>query len=137
MPVGANRFQVEGLPVVHTFGPDMRSGYVASSLLPGRHPVTFEWRAPLGINAGSLTAYAGDYFSAELNSTWHVAARDSMLVLSTGTSQGIDARAVFADTFVSGQLVIQFTRRGASVTGFQITHPRARKLVFTRSDTSK
>jgi CubicO group peptidase (beta-lactamase class C family) len=132
VPVGANRFQVEGLPVVHTFGADTRSGYVASSLLPGRHPVTFEWRGPLVMNARSLTPYAGDYFSAELNSTWHVAPRDSMLVMSTGTSQGIDARAVFEDTFVSGQLVIQFTRRGASVTGFQITHPRARKLVFTR-----
>jgi CubicO group peptidase (beta-lactamase class C family) len=136
VPVGGNRFQVEGLPVVHTFGADMRSGYVASSLLPGRHPVTFEWRAPLRINAGPLTPYAGDYFSPELNSTWHVAARDSMLVLSTGTSQGIDARAVFADTFVSGQMVIQFTRRGASVTGFQLSHPRARRLVFTRTDTN-
>jgi CubicO group peptidase (beta-lactamase class C family) len=132
LPLGGNRFQVEGLPVVHTFGPEARSGYVASSLLPGHHPVAFEWRAPVVNNAGSLERYKGDYFSSELNSTWHVAARDSILVLSTGTSQPMDWRPVFADTFVSGQLVIQFTRRGAGVTGFEMSHPRARRLVFTR-----
>ena len=132
VPLGGNRFQVEGIPVVHTFGTDARSGYVASSLLPGRHPVEFEWRAPLDMRAVSLELYEGDYFSADLNSTWHVAKRDSILVMRTGTSTGIEGRPVFADSFVSGQLVIQFTRSGGIVTGFQITHPRARRLVFTR-----
>jgi CubicO group peptidase (beta-lactamase class C family) len=132
LPLGGNRFQVEGLPVVHTFGPDARSGYVASSLLPGRHPVAFEWRAPIDAKSGSLDPYEGDYFSADLNSTWHVAKRDSILVLSTGTSTGIEGRPVFADSFVSGQLVIQFARTRGRVTGFQLSHPRARRLVFTR-----
>jgi hypothetical protein len=84
------------------------------------------------MKAGSLEPYEGDYFSEALNSTWHVAKRDSILVLSTGTSAGIEGRPVFADSFVSGQLVIQFTRSGGRVTGFQITHPRARRLLFTR-----
>jgi hypothetical protein len=49
-----------------------------------------------------LAPYAGDYFSAELNSPYHVAVRDSTLVLSTGTSPGMDWRPVFPDTLSVG-----------------------------------
>jgi hypothetical protein len=40
---------------------------------------------------------------------------------------------VFRDGFVSGQYTIQFVRRGARVTGFEISHPRARGVAFVRA----
>jgi hypothetical protein len=131
-PLGDNRFLVSGRPAEHVFGPDAQSGYEARSLLPGRHPVAFEWKAPFVLVPGALAPYAGSYFSEELNSTYRVAAGDSVLVLTTGTSGSLTARPVFADTFVIGQLTVQFVRRGGAVTGFQISHPRARRLTFTR-----
>lgn len=132
IPLDAQRFQVEGVPVVHTFEPESRSGYVASSLLPGHHPVSFEWRAPFVLRPGVLAEYAGSYFSAELNSTYQVSVVDSMLVLRTGTSSGNTARPVFGDTFVSGQLTIEFDRVKGKVSAFRLTHPRARNIAFTR-----
>jgi hypothetical protein len=33
---------------------------------------------------------------------------------------------------VSGQYTIQFTRSGSRVTGFEISHPRARRVKFGR-----
>ena len=132
VPIGDNRFRVEGFPVVHTFGPDRNSGYIASSLLPGRSTVTFERKAPFTATKSSLTDYAGEYFSDEMNSTWRVEASDSTIRLATGTSEGITARPVFDDTFVSGQLVFEFVRSGRRITGLRVTHPRARRIGFVR-----
>jgi len=39
---------------------------------------------------------------------------------------------MFDETFASGQITIQFVRQGDSITGFEISHPRARHLRFSR-----
>jgi hypothetical protein len=74
----------------------------------------------------------GTYMSAELESTYRVIAGDSTLTLRTGETPGLVARAVFPDGFVSGQYTIQFVREGGRVTGFEISHPRARGVKFVR-----
>ena len=99
-------------------------------LLPGHHPTRFEWRARP--NTTNLTAYAGTFVSPDLHAEYLVAVRDSTLELRVGTSEALVARPAFVDTFTSGQLVIQFMRSRGQVVGFQLTHPRARGLVFTR-----
>ena len=132
VPLDDHCFQVEGLPIVHTFGAGSHAGYIASSLVPGAHPVAFEWRAPFVRTPGALAAYRGVYFSQELNATFDVSVTDSTLVLRAGTSGDITARPVFEDTFVSGQITIEGVRSKGTVTGFRITHPRARRLEFTR-----
>ena len=129
LPLDENRFWVQGTEIEHDFSP---TGYTARALAPGHHPVSFELKSRVAIRPGVLAAYAGDYFSRDLNSVFHVTASDSTLLLRAGTSNGLTARPVFEDTFVSGQITIQFMRRGHSVTGFEISHPRARRLSFTR-----
>jgi CubicO group peptidase (beta-lactamase class C family) len=134
LPVGQNRYQVEGVPVIHTFGREPDAGYIASSLLPGRTPVTFEWRAPVKPSSVELEQFAGSYFSDELNAAYRIEAGDSTIVLRTGTSDGLIGRPVFADTFVSGQIVIEFERSRGKLTGFRITHPRARRILVRKLD---
>jgi hypothetical protein len=132
VPLDSNRFLIAGRPIEHVFEPPVRSGYVARSLVPGHHPVTFEWRAPVSPTRAELAGYGGDYYSPELDAIYRVAAGDSTLTLRTRTSPALVARPVFADAFVSGQYTIQFVRRGGRVSGFEISHPRARHIRFTR-----
>jgi hypothetical protein len=132
VPLDDGRLQIDREPIVFTFGTGPHAGFVSSSLIPGRHPVPFEWRAPFAGGAAALASYAGDYVSTELDSRYHVSVVDSTIVLRTGTSSGITARPVFTDTFVSGQITIEFTRTRGRVTGFRISHPRARDLGFAR-----
>jgi CubicO group peptidase (beta-lactamase class C family) len=134
VPLGRHRFQVEGVPVIHTFGADPHSGFVARSLEPGHHnPVAFEWRAPARMTPESLTAYTGEYFSLELNATYRISADDSTLILRTGSAPAMTFRPAFQDAFTDGQLVVQFTRRGNHVTGLQLSHPRALRVAFVRA----
>lgn len=127
-PIGENRFAAVDRALEIEFTP---AGYIAQ--FPNRRPIQFDRRAPLAMPAGALASYAGDYFSEDLNSVYRVTAADSTLALKTGTSNGITARPVFADTFVSGQITIQFQRDATGVTGFEISHPRARRLVFLKT----
>ena len=133
LPIDENRFLVNGRMIEHDFGPSPQSGYTARSLTPGQHPVIFEWKAPAVVNASLLAEYTGSYFSPDLNVVYTVSASDSTLSLKTGTSNALVARPVFADTFVIGQLTLQFTRTNNEVTGFQLSHPRARRLEFVRA----
>jgi CubicO group peptidase (beta-lactamase class C family) len=137
IPLDSTRFLVAGRPIEHVFEPPAHSGYVARSLVPGHHPVTFEWRAPVTPSRTALAAYGGEYYSAELDAAYRVAAGDSTLTLRTRTSPGLVARPVFADAFVSGQYTIQFVRRAGLVVGFEISHPRARRVQFTRVPTHR
>jgi hypothetical protein len=130
VPLDSTRFLVAGRTTQLVFEPREHSDYVA--LVPGRHPLAVEWRAPVRPNRAALAAYAGTYHSDELSSTFRVAAEDSTLTLTTGTSPGLVARPVFADTFVSGQYTIQFVRRAGRVSGFAIGHPRARGVQVDR-----
>jgi CubicO group peptidase (beta-lactamase class C family) len=109
--------------------------YTVHWTIPYRRADRFVWRAPVAPRLGrtELAAYAGTYTSTELDATYRVIAGDSTLTLRTGETPGLVARAVFPDGFVSGQYTIQFVREGGRVTGFEISHPRARGVAFVRA----
>jgi hypothetical protein len=117
------------------FDSGRRAGYRVRWLIPGRRADRFEWRAPIApaLDRAALGAYAGTYASRELDATYRVEAGDSTLTLRAGATPGLVARGVFPDAFVSGEYTIQFVRTRGRVTGFEISHPRARGVVFVRS----
>jgi hypothetical protein len=125
--IGEQKFAAADRPLQITFD---SSGYIAQ--FPDRKPIRFERQHVLERAPASLGEYAGEYYSEDLSSRYHVAAADSTLLLSTGTSRPLLARPVFPDAFVIGQLTVQFLRDARGVSGFEISHPRARRLVFTR-----
>ena len=131
-PIGRGRFQLEGFPLVYTFEPGPRSHLVVTSLEPGHHPATFQWRAPGRAVPPSLANYAGEYFSPELNAPYQVTTDDSTLTLRTGSTEGLRFQPAFGDTFTAGQLTVEFLRKGNRVTGFEMSHPRALRVEFVR-----
>ena len=138
--IGTRRARLVDVPLELDF--DMvtpHPGYTVRWLIPNRRADRFVWRAPAAPKLGraELGAYAGTYASAELDATYRVEAGDSTLMLRTGETPGLVARAVFPDGFVSGQYTIQFVRRGGRVTGLEISHPRARGVAFVRAGSAR
>lgn len=132
IPVGNNRFQVEGNADVFTFGTGAQAGLVVSSVEPGHHPARFEWEPGADVSPRALAGYVGDYVSVELGATYRVTEADSTLSVTTGSAPSLIFRPAFRDAFTAGQLVLQFIRRGGRVTGFELSHPRARRVWFAR-----
>ena len=132
--INEKRARLVGEPLELEFRDGQRAGYVVRWLIPGRRADAFEWRAAIApaLGRAALAEYAGSYFSREIESTYRVEAGDSTLTLRAGTTPGLVARPVFPDAFVSGQFTIQFIRKGGRVTGFTISHPRARGVEFMR-----
>jgi CubicO group peptidase (beta-lactamase class C family) len=134
VPVGDNRFRAGQREVV--FGGGEHAGFEVRQ--PGSpRPVQFEWRAPVTPSPASLAAYAGEYFSEEVNASYRVVVRDSGLSLATGTNEGFAARPLFADAFQGGGYFIQFRRVGSEVTGFEVTNGRMRRVTFSRMPESR
>ncbi|GLC23834.1 serine hydrolase [Roseisolibacter agri] len=132
----ARRARIVGVPLELAFGDGAHPGFRVRWFAPGRRVDTFVWQAPVApvLDRAALATYAGAYASRELDATYRVEVHDSTLVLRTGATPGLVARAVFRDAFVSGQYTIRFTRRGGRVAGFEISHPRARGVAFVRTD---
>lgn len=135
--IAERQARLVGQPLELDFRPGVRAGYRVRWLIPGRRADMFEWRAPVAPTLGraELGAYRGRYASEELDATYRVEAGDSTLMLRARSGPGLIARPVFPDAFVSGQYTIQFVRKRGKVMGFEISHPRARGVVFARQAT--
>jgi hypothetical protein len=133
--IGARRARLVGQPLELEFGPGTPLEYTVRWLIPRRRADHFVWKASVApaLDRAALAAYAGTYASAELGATHRVETGDSTLTVRAGETPGLVARPVFPDGFVSGQYTIQFERDGGRVTGFEISHPRARGVVFRRT----
>lgn len=129
--IAENRFRVTGQPFELVFY-DGTPTRMERRPLDGGQTLLFEGRAPLVLAPQALAAYAGEYYSEELRSTYRVVAYDSLLTFGTGTSEPVDARPVYADAFVGGGYTIQFTRGGREITGFEVTNGRMRRVKFER-----
>jgi CubicO group peptidase (beta-lactamase class C family) len=133
--IDARRARLVGPPLELEFEPGRPLTYVVRWLIPNRRADRFVWQAPAApaLDRAALAEYAGAYTSRELDATYRVEVSDSTLTLRTGAAPPLVARPVFRDGFVNGQYTIQFVRRGARVTGFEISHPRARGVAFVRA----
>jgi CubicO group peptidase (beta-lactamase class C family) len=129
VPAGENRFRVGGSEIV--FGAEEKAGFVMHPP-NGARPMPFERREPVEYSAAALAAYAGEYFSQDLNASYRVVVRDSGLALVTGTNDPVNARPLFADTFQASGNLIQFLRKGSRVIGFEVTNGRMRRVGFEK-----
>lgn len=87
---------------------------------------------PLVLSKQELRAFAGEYISPEIETTYTIVARDSDLLLKMPGRSATDMRPIFHDAFV-GLEIIKFSRgaKGA-VTGFTVNRPDLRGLRFDR-----
>lgn len=132
VPVAENRFRITGQAVELVFGNGERAGFERQPLRRGQ-PLPFEWREPSAVSSSVLAAYAGEYYSEEVDARYRVAANDSMLSFHTGTSNPTSARPLFLDTFDwNGAYTVQFIRTTGQVTGFEVTNGRMRRVKFVR-----
>jgi hypothetical protein len=133
--LSAQRARLVGAPLELEFDGAAHPGYTVRWQIPNRRADRFEWRAPktVVLDRAALASYAGSYASRELDATFRIEAGDSTLTLKAGQTSGLVARPVYPDGFVSGQITIQFVRRQGRITGFEISHPRARGVAFERA----
>lgn len=85
------------------------------------------------VAAPPLDPYLGEYFSEELDAGFRLVARDKTLTVLRAQGGDIPLEPVERDVFRAGGATLRFVRdAGDRATGFRITEPRARNVVFTR-----
>ncbi|HVG07418.1 MAG TPA: serine hydrolase domain-containing protein [Thermoanaerobaculia bacterium] len=131
VPLGGDRFTLTGGPAEVLF-PSPREMHV---LVPGDKPVVFQGVEPFAPAPAELAAYAGTFYSEELDMTFKLSVEDGRLVLRTRRQhEPVPLEPVFANAFrfPGGGPLLRFTRTGKEITGFSMGNARARNLGFTR-----
>ncbi len=132
VPVAENRFRITGQAVELVFANGERAGFERQPLRGGQR-LPFEWRQPTVVSSTALAAYAGEYYSEEVDARYRVAASNSALSFRTGTSNPTPARPLFLDMFDwDGDYTVQFVRATGEVIGFEVTNERMRRVKFAR-----
>lgn len=135
-PLSANRFlltsgtlEFEFVAAVDGGGQDIHE------FLPGRkRPVVFQRVNAFAPSSAELSAFAGEYVSPELETTYTLAARDSGLVIQIRGRAEIVLGPIFADAFEGSRVgMVKFSRdANGVVTGFTVTSGGVRGLRFDR-----
>ena len=132
-PTGVDRFRIFG-------GPEMiyqrEGGRTRAVLVVDDGDTTrFEPVAAVSPTAGQLAAYAGSYWSDELETRFRVVVRDGGLVVQQRLGEETKLTPTFADGFTSPSGAVIFTRdRRGRVNGFGIWAGRIRDVRFARED---
>jgi hypothetical protein len=126
--VAPNRFKTSAESGEYAFDGE-RGGFTLR--LPGGRTVKGERKDVLPATRAAMQAYAGEYYSDELDATYRVAATDSSITLQTGTSEPFTHRPVFLDGF-QGRYFVQFMRAGGTITGFEMSSGRVRRVRFDK-----
>ncbi len=130
IPMGPDHFRVGA----NEFAFEMRGDKVAHMMqIIGADTTVFVPSVQSKPSAKELEAYAGSYWSDELDARIKVVARDSVLIVSQGATDSLVVRPSIPDTFVSSRGTIQFAKdkRGTPI-AFGIWAGRARNMRFTR-----
>ena len=127
-------FAADGAPTTWTFEPetDGRPARVRRQQ-EGREPEVLDKVKPLTLTPEELSAYAGQFYSEELDAMWTVAVEGGALVVRRRGAGPQRTLPVVPDEFMSGVATVRFAR-GADgrVTGFALDLGRVRNLQFER-----
>jgi CubicO group peptidase (beta-lactamase class C family) len=103
--------------------------------IEGQRPEEFAAAAEAKPTPAELAAFAGSYFSDELNVEWRVEARDSQLFFHRQKFRDSPLKPVLVNVFDSGLGTVCFERsKDGRVTGFTVTTERVRRLRFLRTE---
>lgn len=131
--VSADSFDVDGFPVrVMTEGATGPATVLKVRI--GTEPDRMYDRVPrFAPSPEALEAYAGVYYSEELDVRYTVARKDSTLSVTLRRRGSLDMKPAFTDAFtVAGLGTVRFVRERGKVTGFRVTQDRVRNVVFRR-----
>jgi CubicO group peptidase (beta-lactamase class C family) len=138
VPIGPQEFQLPIAPRRFTFkfipaGPDQPLR--VRNEIEGQRPEEYEAVADAKPTFAELAAYAGVYYSDELNVTWNLEARDGRLFLHRRKSRDDPLKPVLANVFECGMGILRFKRAGdGRVTSFTVNNERTRHLRFLRTE---
>jgi len=136
VPLGGGRFRAGNQPNVVLFPPTSKTGAPQEMhRLDPERPAVYSRVAVASYSAADLKAYAGNYYSDELDETFDVEVRpENHLAVTRRRSDSIQLAALMRDTFHDPSLgTITFVRASSGdVAGLTISNDYARRMSFRR-----
>ncbi len=130
-----DRFRFPPGTPAELFFPERQSGKPQEmQLISGSSITRYYAGEPFVSPRGGMKEYAGDYYSSEIETLWHISVKDGSIHFATLGSWGFDAQPIFRDAFaIPDAVIVRFTRdaRGR-ITGLVTDMPRTRGVRFEK-----
>ena len=134
LPVSETTFRASTANASVTFAVEHDGSVAMEETAPTGEKFTYRRMPAPKTDARTLAEYTGDYVSDELDTTWRIEARDSVLVVHRGAVPDVTLQPVFIDGFNSPAGVVRFVRAAnGGVTGLVIGAGRVTGFVFRRA----
>ena len=137
VPLDDNRFMIPGSPIVVEFVPASHGNAQEARVTGlGLKPHVSQQLTPFASSSKYLKAFAGEYTSSEIETTYSVTARSSDLQLRIPGRSDVILQPIFQDGFAGGALgVVKFSRDAHGVlSGFTINNSGVRGLRFAKNE---
>lgn len=135
-PRSATEFALPGPPVDVTIAFDAPNGGAVQRMrwtYEGDETEEFSKIELVRPSASELGAYAGSYFSEELQATYTLAVEGDTLMLGRSSAGPQPLRPLVRDEFSSGSFTLRFTRGSdGAITGYLLDRGRVRNLRFDK-----
>lgn len=133
-PRSATEFAVVGIPMEVSIAFQAAGPGRLVWAQAGEEPQAFEKLALVTPSAGELAAYAGSFFSEELQATFTLSVVDGVLTLRRPIADPAPLRPLIRDEFTVPGATLRFQRDGSgAVSGFMVDAGRVRNLRFVRT----
>lgn len=136
LPLSLNRFRMIGMPsqVLIEFDMDSERTVEMRRFINGKQSGVFTPFQRLDLSLEQLAAYAGEYFSPELDTAYLLNVTEDKLWFSLDDEGPQELTALFGETFENPDYgAFKFARdANGQVTGFKLQSGRVRDLVFVR-----
>ena len=135
-PLGEDRFRMLGLPQrVDVSFRSARDGRPVEMVvdIEGQDPVLFEFYVPAKLGEDGLAAYAGTYYSDELDAKYELLVKNGKLVARGPDYGEMQLDAVMEDLFTARGATLEFSRDAEhGVVDLTLDVGRARNIIFER-----
>ncbi|MDZ4729216.1 MAG: serine hydrolase domain-containing protein [Xanthomonadales bacterium] len=139
-PLSLNRFRMTGVPsqVLIEFDMDGERIVEMRRFINGKASGVFTPFQRLDLSPKQLAAYAGEYFSPELDSAYMLNVTEDKLWFSLDDEGPQELTVMFGETFENPDYgAFTFSRNASGqVTGFKLQSGRVRNLVFNRAQSA-
>ncbi|MCI2425149.1 beta-lactamase family protein [Candidatus Acetothermia bacterium] len=129
VPVSAAVFHAVETPINIEFTEEQR----VHLRIEGRKPDTLQAIKVVSLSADQLTAYVGDYYSDELQTTYKIVLEKSQLYIKHKNSPPDPFKPALSDMFITGRLTLHFSRSEVGkITSFTVSTGRVKNIRFVR-----
>ncbi len=131
--VNGNTYQIPGEASIKFTFSELKDGMVqVMTIFQNGGEAVCKRKKEIDLSDVNIEEYTGMYYSAELDATYHISAKDDILTIKIRNTELSDLLTYDIDQYSSNFAMFRFTRKDGKISGFLLDAGRVKNLAFEK-----